>query len=247
MGHPQKNNPDESGQRGIRIQKYAASCGAGSRRKCDELAAQGRLKINGEQASHGSRVFPGDRVELDGKILVPLEKEYHLLNKPMGVICTNRREGKKKRAIDFIEGAEEKGLFTVGRLDVGTSGLIIITNDGELANGLAHPSMGVEKEYIVHVRGDFTELDAQRLERGVDIGETRNARSMVKRTKRVETGAQGTGTKVWLVVHEGRFHVVRRMMESLGKDVISLTRIRVGHITLGKLRPGESRPLTRRD
>ena len=230
--HPDKKPETE------RIQKYLAQCGIGSRRYCEELVKKGKVTVNGEKAEVGQKVTGREDIEVEGKPARLIEKEYYVVNKPMGVICSNVREKGMKRVIDLIPGAEEKGMFTVGRLDVPTSGLIIVTNDGDFANDVIHPSKGYTKEYIAEIKGGFGEKEKKRLAQGVLIGGKRRAKGEVKKWK-----STSKGTKVWLSVHEGRTHIVRRMLENLGRDVVSLVRIRIGPLTMGKLAPGEYRAL----
>ncbi len=223
---------------GERIQKYLARCGLGSRRKCDDMVTREEVIINDRTAVPGDRVKAEDVVTVNGKHVVPLNKAYYVVNKPMGYVCSNVREKGWKRVIDLIPDGEKMGLFTVGRLDVGTSGLVLVTNDGALANRVAHPSMGVKKEYIVEVKGDVGKHETAMLVRGVDIGSGRVAKAVIKKMKK-----KGETTKLWVEVHEGRFHLVRRMLSSLDKEVVSLVRIRVGPVALGKLAPGDHRIL----
>ena len=221
-----------------RLQKYLARCGVGSRRRCEEIIANGRVKVNHSIQGLGCKVGPEDLVEVDGIPVRPMRFEYYVVNKPVGYVCSNVSERGRKRAIDLIPSAVEKGLFTAGRLDVNTSGIVVVTNDGDFANHLVHPSRGVEKEYEMLVRGAFGNEEKKEMSQGVDIGEQRLAHAVVSRIV-----SDGENTLVWIIIHEGRFRIVRRMMKALGKDLLSLKRVRVGPIELGDLEEGRYRLL----
>ncbi len=230
---------------GERIQKFLARCGVGSRRFCDSLVAQGRVKINGRVARPGDMVFRGDNVMVDGIRVRPLPLKYYMVNKPGGYVCSNVREGGRKRVIDLLPDANRYHLFTAGRLDIDTTGLIIVTNDGDFAHRITHPRFGIEKEYIVEITPPLDLPEFSRFERGITInsgpggrGRVR-VRGWIKKTKNLGKHRE----KVWIVVHEGRFRMVRQMMEKTGHRVLSLHRIRIGPLSLGKLPLGGYREL----
>jgi len=220
---------------GERLQKVLARVGYGSRRTCELLIADGRVRVNGELAVLGRRVEPGrDLVEVDGGpvgILPGLV--YYLLNKPDGVVTTADDPQGRPTVLDLVPS--EPRVFPVGRLDLQTEGLLVLTNDGELAQLLAHPRFGVEKEYLAEVAGVPGPAAIRRLREGVvlDDGET---------TAPARVAAVSPGV-LRLVIHEGRNRQVRRMCESVGHPVVRLVRTRIGPIADRSLRPGAWRPL----
>jgi pseudouridine synthase len=221
-----------------RVQKALARAGLGSRRACEDLVRQGRVRIDGRVAELGDRVEPGrSSVEVDG-IPVPLDPEirYYALNKPRGVVTTARDPQRRPDIRRFLPPGER--VYPVGRLDRDTEGLLILTNDGELANRLMHPRYGVEKEYLAEVDGRVGERALARLVRGIPLDDgvarARSARAIA---------ATGGRTAVRLVMTEGRKREVRRMLAALGLTVRRLVRVRVGPIRLERLAPGEVREL----
>lgn len=219
---------------GERLQKVLARAGVGSRRSCEELIADGRVTVGGEVAELGRRVDPAvDLVALDG---VPLALApglvHYLLNKPAGVLCTADDPQGRMRAVDLVP--PQPRVFTVGRLDGDSEGLIVLTNDGELAQRLTHPSYGVEKEYLVEVDGAPAAAALRRLRTGMllDDGLTAPAR----------VGVASRGV-LRITIHEGRNRQVRRMCGAVGHPVRRLVRVRIGPITDPRLRPGQWRPL----
>lgn len=215
-----------------------ARAGLGSRRACEELIAAGRVRVNGRTASLGDRLDPvADRVEVDGH-RVPLDPQlrYFALNKPRGVVTTARDPGKRPDISNLLPPGPR--LFPVGRLDRETEGLLLLTNDGELANRLMHPRYGVEKEYLAEVDGSIGDRSVGRLVRGVDL-EDGVARA---RSARRVAGTKGQAA-IRIVMTEGRKREVRRMLEAVGLPVRRLVRTRVGPIRLGRLRPGQVREL----
>jgi 23S rRNA pseudouridine2605 synthase len=221
---------------GERLQKVLAATGYGSRRVCEELIAAGRVTVNGEVAVLGRRVDPdADRIEVDGApIGVRPGLVYYLLNKPTGVITTARDTHGRPTVLDLVPAAPR--VFSVGRLDADTEGLLLLTNDGELANRIAHPSRGVEKEYLVEVDGGRVSAGALRaLREGVTLDDGVTAPAQVSQP---EPGV------LRLVIHEGRNRQVRRMCEAVGHPVRRLVRTRIGPIADRSLRPGSWRELT---
>jgi 23S rRNA pseudouridine2605 synthase len=221
---------------GERLQKVLAATGYGSRRVCEDLIAAGRVTVNGEVAVLGRRVDPdADRVEVDGApIGVRPGLVYYLLNKPTGVITTARDTHGRPTVLDLVPS--EPRVFPVGRLDGDTEGLLLLTNDGDLANRIAHPSRGVEKEYLVEVDGGRVSPGALRaLREGVELDDGRTAPAQV---------SQPDPGVLRLVIHEGRNRQVRRMCEAVGHPVRRLVRTRIGPLTDRTLRPGAWRELT---
>ena len=220
---------------GERIQKVLARAGLGSRRRCDELVASGRVTVNGEVAGLGRRVHvASDKVSVDGAPVGVLpDLVYYLLNKPRGVVTTACDPEGRPVVLDLLPSAPR--VFPVGRLDAVTEGLLICTNDGDLAQLLAHPSHGIEKEYLVETLGDPAPGALRRLREGVEIEP-----GIV--TARAEV-ARVAARVVRIVVHEGRYHQVRRMCDAIGHPVRRLVRTRIGPVRDPKLAPGAWREL----
>lgn len=221
-----------------RLQKVLARAGLGSRRACEDLIRDGRVAVNGRTATLGDRVDPAvDEVTLDGG-RVPLDPElrYFALNKPPGVVTTARDpQGRPDVSAYYPEGAR---VFPVGRLDRESEGLLLLTNDGELANLLTHPRYRVEKEYLAEVEGSPRPSDLRRLIEGVPLEDG------LARAVRARTAARAKGrAAVRVVMTEGRKREVRRMLAAIGHPVGRLVRVRIGPVRLGRLRPGEVRPL----
>jgi 23S rRNA pseudouridine2605 synthase len=221
-----------------RVQKVLARAGLGSRRACEDLVRQGRVRIDGRTAELGDRLDPSrDRVEVDG-VRVPLDPEfrYYALNKPQGVVTTARDPQRRTDIRAFLPSGER--VFPVGRLDRDTEGLLLLTNDGELANRLMHPRYGVEKEYLAEVDGRPGRRALAKLVGGVrlddGVARARSARAVA---------ATGGRTAVRIVMTEGRKREVRRMLGALELPVRRLVRVRVGPIRLERLPPGEVREL----
>jgi 23S rRNA pseudouridine2605 synthase len=211
----------------------------GSRRACEELIRAGRVTVNGRVAEIGDKVDPArDRVEVDGS-RVPLDPElrYFALNKPSGVVTTARDPQRRPDVSSYLPPGPR--VYPVGRLDLQTEGLLILTNDGELANRLMHPRYGVEKEYLAEVTGHPTERTLGRLVRGIEL-EDGTARAVSART----TGAARGRAAVRVVMAEGRKREVRRMLEAVGLPVRRLVRVRIGPVRLGRLSPGQFRELS---
>lgn len=219
---------------GERLQKVLARTGFGSRRVCENLIAEGRVRVNGEVADLGRRVeVATDRVEVNG---VPIGVReglvYYLLNKPRGVVTTASDPEGRPIVVDLVPSSPR--VFAVGRLDTDTEGLLLLTNDGELAHRLTHPSFGVEKEYLAEVEGTPTPAAIRRLREGVELDDGRTAPAKV---------ALVAPNGLRIVIHEGRNRQVRRMCETVGNPVVRLVRTRVGVLTDRALGPGEWRPL----
>jgi 23S rRNA pseudouridine2605 synthase len=220
-----------------RLNRYLAACGLGSRRGVEELIAAGRVTIDGVVASSpGERVGEGAQVALDGRPVVPDEHVYVLLHKPAEVVTTVRDTHGRRTVIDLV-GADRR-LFPVGRLDADTTGLLLLTNDGELAARLMHPRHGVEKTYEATVVGAVTAETAAQLAAGVDLDGKRTAPARVRILR-----ASGRQSVVEIVLHEGRKRQVRRMCEAVGHHVLGLHRSAYAGIRLGTLPAGASRPL----
>ena len=223
-----------------RLQRALARAGHGSRRSSETLIEQGRVSINGEVATLGDKVDTTvDHIELDG-VTVNLDPNvrYLALHKPAGVVTT-MHDPQGRADIRSLLPAEGPRVFPVGRLDRDTEGLLLLTNDGELANRLTHPSFGVEKEYLAEVRGAPMAHQLAAIRDGVEL-EDGPARARSVRL----VDARGDRAQVRLVMTEGRKREVRRLLAEVGLPVVRLVRLRVGPIQLGRLRPGELRDLT---
>ncbi len=220
---------------GERLQKVLAAAGIGSRRVCEDLIDEGRVTVNGEVAQLGRRVeVASDLVEVDGvAISVAPGLVHYLLNKPAGVVTTAVDTHGRPTVVELVP--DDPRVFPVGRLDLETEGLLILTNDGELTHRLTHPSFGVEKEYLAHVRGEPSRAALRTLREGVELEDGKTAPARV---------AVPAPSLLRLVIHEGRNRQVRRMCEAIGHPVERLVRTRIGPITDTRLPPGEWRSLT---
>ena len=221
---------------GERLQKVLAAVGFGSRRTCEDLISAGRVTVNGDVAVLGRRVRPDrDLVEVDGApIGVKPGLVYYLLNKPAGVVTTSSDTHGRPTVIDIVPA--DPRVFSIGRLDLETEGLLLITNDGELANRIAHPSHGVDKEYLAEVEGgEVPAGKIRQLREGVELDDGRTAPAKVSQP---EPGV------LRIVIHEGKNRQVRRMCEAIGHPVRRLVRTRIGPISDRSLEPGEWREWT---
>lgn len=225
-----------------RLQKVLAQAGVASRRRCEELIVQGSVEVNGKPVRElGTKVDPErDRIVVNGKP-VKLERHvYLILNKPTGVITSLSDPQGRRVVTDLLKGIKER-VYPVGRLDYDTSGLLLLTNDGELANRLAHPSYEIDKVYRAWVKGVPSPDKVKRLATGVRLEDGMTSPGQARLLK-----ASPDKQKAWieLTIHEGRNRQVRRMCEAIGHPVLTLERVRLGFLTLEGLSPGEYRPLT---
>ncbi len=226
-----------------RVQKIIANYGYCSRRKAEELIRQGKVKINGVIVKElGYKANHDDKIEVEDCLIEPESKVYYLLNKPRGVITSTNDDKNRKTVIDLINS--NKRIYPVGRLDYDTTGILLLTNDGELANLITHPKNKVKKVYIVKIKGIFKIEDLKKLEKGVYIDnfKTSSARVKIKQLdKKKET------TIVELTIHEGRNHQVKKMFNVLGYDVLKLKREKISFLDLTGLNSGEYRKLSNRE
>ena len=225
-----------------RINKYLAHAGLGSRRHCESLVLAGRVQVDGRPVRDlATKVEPGQKVTVDGR---PVDVEsfvYWAVNKPTGYLCTNHDPGGRPRAIDLIPQVLQR-VYTVGRLDDDSEGLLLLTNDGDLANRLMHPRYGIEKTYNVQVAGVPTREEQKKLVDGVWIADGHVKAKSVHRLK-----IQGRSAWLEIVLAEGRNREVRRMLAQLNHKVVRLIRVGLGPLQLGKLKSGEARELTSRE
>lgn len=224
-----------------RLQKYMASCGVASRRACEEIILAGRVRVNGKPAGLGMSVDPGtDRVEVDGKrIRREVKRVWVMLYKPRGVVSTSSDPQNRKTVQDCIKGVPER-LFHVGRLDINSEGLILLTNDGERANRMMHPKYRVEKTYYAVCDGKLTAQEIASLTNGVELEDGMTAPAKIRGVRENRDG----NTSFLIVIHEGRNRQVRRMLEAVGHKTLRLKREKYGQLELGEMKPGEWRYLT---
>ena len=222
-----------------RLQKIMAQAGLGSRRACEELISEGRVTVNGRVATLGQKAeAQADTIVVDGTPIARAERHrYVILHKPRGVISSLDAQGDRNTVIDFVPFPER--LYPVGRLDLDSEGLILLTNDGELTNRVTHPRYETEKEYRVLVRGTPDDERLATWRRGVVVEGKRTAPAQVFRQERA-----GDNTWLKVIMHEGRKHEIRDIGIALGMPVQRLIRVRLGTVLLGALKPGEWRELT---
>jgi 23S rRNA pseudouridine2605 synthase len=236
-------DPDPEAGEGVRLNKYLAERGVASRRRCDELIAGGMVMVDDEVVTRlGTRIDPARaKVEVDGVVLRPqTTPRYYLLNKPVGVVCTNEVREARPRAIDLIDDPDRGRIYTVGRLDEESEGLILLTSDGEFAQRVAHPRYGVTKTYLVKLRGRVDGPEIERLRKGVHLAEGRTGGARLRVIKRT-----GQWTQMEVTLSEGRNREIRRIFAAVGHKVQTLKRVRIGELTDRRLKPGQWRPLLR--
>ena len=224
-----------------RLQKYMASCGVASRRKCEEIIIAGKVKVNGVLVNElGTKVnHLEDIVEYEGKIISKEEnKVYIMLNKPEGYISSVKDEKGRDTILDIVKVKER--VYPIGRLDYDSSGLLLLTNDGEIYNKIIHPSVEIVKKYIAVVTGEITENDIKKFEIGIDIGGYITAPAEVK----IISYDKDIST-VEIAIHEGKNRQIRKMCATINHEVLSLKRISMGQLKLGYLKRGEYRNLNK--
>ena len=224
----------------MRINKYLALCGVGSRRKVEEFIKDGQIALNGQIVTNLATDIniKKDKVTHNGVVVaMPNKYVYYKFNKPKGYICSAKDEKDRKTIFDIVKTAER--LFSVGRLDYNSEGLLLLTNDGDFANKLTHPSNKINKEYIVTVEGEMTEGELAVLRAGVVENGTRMPKAKVELL-----GIKDRISRMSVVIDEGQNRQIRRMFEAIGKNVVLLKRVRIGGLKLGGLERGKYRPLT---
>ncbi|UED72759.1 pseudouridine synthase [Brevibacillus sp. DP1.3A] len=224
-----------------RLQKVLAHAGIASRRHCEELIAQGKVQVNGQVVrEQGIKVDPlKDKIVVNGQQVKLEQHVYLLLYKPTGVITSVTDPRGRRVVIDLLKGIKER-VYPVGRLDYDTSGLLLLTNDGELANKLAHPSYEIDKVYRAWVKGIPSQEKVHKLATGIRL---EDGMTSPGQSKLLKTESSSQKALVELTIHEGRNRQVRRMCEAIGHPVLTLERIRLGFLTLDGLKPGEFRKL----
>lgn len=222
----------------MRINKYLAAAGVASRRECDKLVSEGKVKINGTVARLGAEVGGDDEVTVNGAVAVIKKNEYYILNKPKGYICSVSDEKGRKTVLDLMPQGVGR-IYPVSRLDYDSEGLLILTTDGELAQKLTHPSFEVPKTYLVKIEGTLTETALNPIRSGVEIDGclTKKCKAHIVETNKLYT-------KIHVTITEGKNREVRKMFAAIGKEVTLLKRIKVGEITLRGLDRGAYRKLT---
>ncbi len=231
----------------VRLQKYMAECGVASRRKCEELIANGLVKVNGDIVTEpGIKVDPSsDKIELkDRKVEIkPERKVYLMLNKPVGYVTTVNDEKGRSTVMDLLKDVPEK-IVPVGRLDMYTSGILLFSNDGEFINKITHPSHETTKTYVVKTRGIPTEKDLEKLRKGVKIDEYVTSPAKVELLLKDN---ENNVSRLRIEIHEGRNRQVRKMVEAVGLSTIALKRESIGSLSLEGLNKGEWRYLTEKE
>lgn len=226
-----------------RLQKVMANSGIASRRKSEELIKAGRVKVNGQIVFElGSKVSKNDIIEVDNVKISNEEKVYILLNKPRGVVTTSHDEHNRKTVIDLIE--TDKRIYPVGRLDYDTTGLILLTNDGEFTNNITHPKNKIDKTYVAKINGILSISDIMALKKGVVIDLYKTSKARVK-VRKIDN--KNNNSIVEITIHEGKNHQVKKMFESLGYKVLKLKREKIAFLTLKGLNSGEYRMLNSKE
>ena len=228
-----------------RLQKFLANAGIASRRKCEELILDGKVEVNGEVATElGTKVSEKDIIKYNGKIVKPEEeKVYILLNKPIGYVTTAKDQFNRETVLDLVK--INKRIVPVGRLDMYTSGALILTNDGEFVNMLTHPKNEINKTYNVTVKGDITKEDVENLQNGVEIDDgyiTKTAK-----VKILKIDEEKDISRIQITIHEGKNRQVRKMCEAINKKVLALHRSKIGSIEVNDLKVGKWRYLTNKE
>ena len=230
----------------IRLQKYLASAGVASRRKCEELILDGKIEVNGKIITElGTKIDPKkDEVKYNGKIVKSEEeKVYILLNKPIGYVTTAKEQFGRDMVLDLVK--VNKRIVPVGRLDMYTSGALILTNDGEFVNKLTHPSHEIDKTYNVTVKGIVTKEEIENLKKGVLIDDDYITKPA--KVKILKIDEEKKISRIQITIHEGKNRQVRKMCEAIGKRVLALHRCKIGNIDVKSLKLGEWRYLSKKE
>ena len=223
-----------------RLQKFIAEAGYTSRRKAEELIKAGKVEVDGKVITElGTKVSGKEEIIVEGNLLKKEEKEYYLLNKPRGVITAVTDDKNRKTVVDIIDS--DKRIYPVGRLDYDTTGVLLLTNDGEFSNILMHPNNRIEKVYIAKIKGIIKGEEINKLKNGVEIDGRKTEKCKIKLRK---VDQKNNTSYVSLIIHEGRNHQVKKMFAAVGFEVLKLKRERVGIFTLAGLNSGEFRRLS---
>ncbi|WP_019321790.1 pseudouridine synthase [Streptococcus mutans] len=228
----------------MRINKYIAHAGVASRRKAEELIKQGLVTLNGQMVTElATTVKSGDRVEVEGQPIYNEENVYYLLNKPRGVISSVRDDKGRQTVVDLLPEVKER-IYPVGRLDWDTSGLLILTNDGDFTDKMLHPRHEIDKVYVARVKGLASKDNLRPLTKGIIID---GKKTQPARYRIVKTDREKNRSVVELTIHEGRNHQVKKMFEAVGLMVDKLSRTHFGTLDLSGLNPGEARRLNKKE
>lgn len=230
----------------VRLQKFLASCGIASRRKCEELILAGKVEVNGKVINElGTKVnIQKDEVKYNGKIIKPEEEKiYILLNKPIGYVTTVKEQFGRDKVTDLVK--QNKRIVPVGRLDMYTSGALILTNDGELVNKLTHPKNEINKTYNVTVAGIVTEQDIENLKSGVEIDNSYITKPAKVKILKIDN--EKNISRVQITIHEGKNRQIRKMCQAINKTVLALHRSKIGNIEVRDLKLGTWRYLTKKE
>lgn len=223
----------------MRLQKYLAQCNIASRRASEKYILEGRVKVNGKVVTElGTKVNDGDVVEFDGQVVTEQKKKYYImLNKPVGFVTTANDEEGRSTVLDLVDDIDAR-LYPVGRLDINTEGLLLLSNDGDFTLKVTHPKNKMTKVYMAYISGIPNHFEIEKLERGVYIDGRKTAPAKAR-----IVSADKQNALVELKIHEGRNRQVRKMFEAIGYKVIGLQRVAIGNIVLGNLRLGKWRHL----
>ncbi len=229
----------------IRLQKYLAEAGIASRRKCEELILDGKIEVNGKVVTElGTKVTENDKVKYNGKLISPVEEKiYILLNKPIGYVTTVKDQFGRDTVLDLVK--VDKRIVPVGRLDMYTSGALILTNDGEFVNKLTHPKNEVNKTYNVTISGKITQEDVNKLQKGVKIDD--NYITKPAKVKILKIDEEKNISRIQITIHEGKNRQVRKMCNAIDKKVLALHRSKIGDIDVKDLKIGTWRYLTKKE
>lgn len=218
-----------------RVQKLLSNSGYCSRRKAEELIKQGRVTVNGRVISIGDKASADNKIYVDGKLIKRQRKIYLMFNKPQGCL-TALKDKKLKTIMDYIK--LEQRVFPIGRLDYNTSGLLLLTNDGDFANNILHPRYKITKTYLAGIDKPISRREITLIETGIELEDGKTSPAKVKKHN---------PTLLEVTIHEGKNRILRRIFEKLGFKVKSLKRIKTGNLTIGDLKPGKYKPLTKKD
>jgi 23S rRNA pseudouridine2605 synthase len=224
----------------VRLNKYLASIGIGSRREIDKMVENKKIRVNGEYPEPGLKVNKKDKIEIDGKLIGKNseKKVYYILNKPKKVISAVKDDRNRKTVVDIVKAKER--IYPIGRLDYDTEGLILLTNDGDLYNKVIHPKSEIYKKYIVQAAGLIKKIKLGQLKAGIKLEDGLTLPAKVRFLRE-----EGSTTWLTIAIREGKNRQVRRMFDAIGHRVINLQRVKIGRITLGDLEVGEYRKLTK--
>ena len=245
MNSNKKRATEEPVPINTRLQKYLANAGVASRRKCEELILEGKVEVNGVVVTElGTKVSEKDVVKYNGKVVKPVEeKVYILLNKPIGYVTTAKDQFQRDTVLDLVK--TDKRVVPVGRLDMYTSGALILTNDGEFVNMLTHPKNEVNKTYNVTVKGAISQEELKKLQNGVEIDNSYITKPA--KVKILKIDEEKNISRIQITIHEGKNRQVRKMCEAVNKKVLALHRSSIGNIKVKDLKIGEWRYLTRKE